>query len=170
MSPPVHRGGKCVHASVPWRRDWAAEQPAGQAEQWRPGSHPSCGAPRERMGGVGMGEKRMPLHSPWGCAFKGAAAGQGGKVLKLMHEEGQAGAESRKTFRQGNAGTCSGMWQGVRDAQPEPLGMALPPLSHMAQAYSKSSNKVLLFSIVSIRLMRCCRNSALFMSIRLKWK
>lgn len=80
------------------------------------------------------------------------SSGQEGKVLKLMHEEGQAGAESRRTFSEGIARTRSGMWQGVRDTEPEPLGMALPPPSHMAQAYSRSSNKVLLFNIVSYKV------------------
>lgn len=69
---------------------------AGQVEDWRSGSPPSCGAPRERMGRQRDGRGEDAPAFPLGMCLQRSSSGQGGKVLKLVHEEGQAGAESRR--------------------------------------------------------------------------
>lgn len=54
------------------------------------------------------GQERIPSFPP-GTRFKGAA-GQEGKALMLMQEEGGR-AESTGALKQGNAWTRSGMWR-----------------------------------------------------------
>lgn len=94
--------------------------------------------------GEAVGEsERLLLHSPWGCAFKGAGGqgGQGGQALMLLRE--RAGA----ALGAGSSGECldllgNAAGRGGRQCQ----SLCHPP--YMAETYSRPPNNVLLFNLI----------------------